>query len=102
MQSEPLVDFRGPYSVKSETLDFDIPQELECRRGLYLWAVEFERGYLVNYVGKTIRPFAARLREHKKWSEAGRDICDPKRMALGENWLVANPSRQIILKLFSV
>jgi hypothetical protein len=87
----------GPFCVKPGTVELDVPRPLCDLAGIYFWTVEFDGGYLVNYVGKTIRPYSARFRDYKKWYEDGKDILDPEFMPKGENWLVVNPSREQVL-----
>jgi hypothetical protein len=52
---------------------------------LYLWTVEFEGGYLVNYVGETGRDLWSRLAENVAWSFGGREgaVSDPEQFRQG-------------------
>jgi hypothetical protein len=98
--SLPTVDFHGPFLAKAGTLDFELPSFAQ-RGGIYLWTVEFEGGYLTNYVGETIRPFPDRFLDHKKWYQSGKDVCDPDLMAKGENWLLDKPTIEQTIKFFA-
>jgi hypothetical protein len=62
---------------------FDRPET--SSPGLYLWTVEFENGYLVNYVGETGRNLWDRLVEGLAWSFGGREgsISDPEQFRQG-------------------
>jgi hypothetical protein len=94
--------FVGPFSAKQNTLLIDLPVELAARNGLYLWTVDYDSGYLVNYVGKTIQGFSSRFYQHKKWYESGKDVLDPDYLPKGENWLVENPSPELTIKFFAL
>ena len=94
--------FRGPYSARPNTVVIDLPQDLKALSGVYLWTIECDGGYLVHYVGKTIRPFSSRFAEHTKWHESGRDVLDPDYFPKLEKWLVENPSRETIIRFFSL
>jgi hypothetical protein len=95
------VSFQGPFSARPGTLEIDVPNELKRLAGLYLWTVSYEGGYLVNYVGKTKRPFSARFRDHRNWYRDGKDILDPDCMPKGENWLVENPTPELIIRFLA-
>ena len=65
MDQEVCLTWRGPFSFYS---DQGVPCVFEdeftrTHCGVYLWTIEHEGGYLVNYVGKTTRTFAVRFRE---------------------------------------
>ena len=94
--------FSGPYAATPDTVTIDLPRNLRCLRGVYLWTIEHDGGYLVHYVGKTVRPFSSRFREHAKWHEGGRDILDPEFFAKLEKWSVEQPSRETIVRFFSL
>lgn len=92
------VCFRGPFSAMPGSLYINLLKELAKLNGLYLWTIEYESGFLVNYVGKTIQGFASRFAQHAKWVGSGKDVLDPDYFSLGENWLVENPTPETILK----
>jgi hypothetical protein len=93
--------FCGPFSAVPHTLRFQIDGGLTAQSGIYLFAVEYEKGYLINYVGETGREFAARFSEHTKWLESGKGVLNPDYLAKGENWLEDQPSRERTLRFFS-
>jgi hypothetical protein len=100
-ESNCTITFTGPFAAKPGMLEFEFPLELQSCYGLYLWTIPFENGYLVNYVGKTKRTFPARFLDHKKWSENGRDVCDPDVILKGENWLLDCPTLDQTIRLYA-
>jgi hypothetical protein len=69
MDQEVRLVWRGPFSFYSDQgvpcgLDDEFTQT-HC--GVYLWTFEHQGRYLVNYIGKTIRPFAVRFREERDY-----------------------------------
>jgi hypothetical protein len=71
--------------------------------GLYLWTIEYEGGYLVNYVGETERTFAIRIQEGRAWSYGkkydkdvkpkSRRVVDPDLFVLGQRRVISTPSK---------
>lgn len=86
------MEWHGPFVfVPQPGFQCVFNQELATRPGLYLWTIEYERGYLINYVGKagrgkTKRSLAVRLKEDVQWAYSGNDgrVCDPALFRLGK------------------
>jgi|GEM_PF-4363996 len=69
MDQEVRLTWCGPFSFYPDqgvpcAIDDEFTQT-HC--GVYLWTFEHEGGYLVNYIGKTRRPFAVRFREERDY-----------------------------------
>ena len=73
MGSEPKeLHFEGPFSfLPSMDHTKFIPDKLPEKSGIYLWTVELQQGYLVNYVGST-SSFSERVSQHLDKFLAGR------------------------------
>jgi hypothetical protein len=72
MDQEVHLTWRGPFSFYS---DQGLPcvfedEFIRSHCGVYLWTIEHEGGYLVNYVGKTTRTFAVRFAEELEYERA--------------------------------
>lgn len=66
--------------------------EFSNHKGIYLWTVKFEDGYLVYYVGETGRSFNERFKVHRDSLRSGKyRIYDPKLFVKGEKKLLWNP-----------
>ena len=65
MDQEVRLTWCGPFSFyPDQGVLYGLNDEftrIHC--GVYLWTIEHEGGYLVNYIGKTSRTFAVRFRE---------------------------------------
>jgi hypothetical protein len=69
----------GPFKWREV---FSRPEAKES--GVYLWTAQYERKYLVSYVGETGRSFADRFAEHTRNTISGLwDICDPVEFVKG-------------------
>lgn len=80
------LDWLGPYTlIPQEGHDCILDRAESDSFGLYLWTVELNDGYLVNYVGETGRSFWERFAEHLTRSLAGREgiVSDPEQFRLG-------------------
>jgi hypothetical protein len=72
MNESIVVNFIGPFSwlgTEDSSSIFDSPES--HKKGIYLWAVNIEAGYLIYYVGITARSFSERMKEHLKEHFAG-------------------------------
>jgi hypothetical protein len=93
--SQIEVRFNGPYILELQERSLSVlggmlPHVIDGsvgreESGVYLWTIEHDSAYLINYVGKTIRGFGARTREQVKWIRDNRDnIVDVDRFLKGE------------------
>lgn len=85
----------GPYPFipkPGETGVFDTP--VGYLPGVYIWAIEHEGAYLVNYVGKAKGEMGARIRGSFNHSLTGKDklIVDPLDFASGKRRIIAKPT----------
>jgi hypothetical protein len=77
------VAFRGPFSLEPQNgfptvIGGDVGREAS---GVYLWTVEHQGGYLINYVGETRAGFGRRTQAQVQWLRNNRDyIWDVKRL----------------------
>jgi hypothetical protein len=63
------LNWAGPFVLEPKTsTNAVVNTKLGSQSGLYLWTVECDGGFLVNYVGQTVRPFTKRFEEHQNWS----------------------------------
>jgi hypothetical protein len=78
--SETLnLEWQGPFAfVRTEGLPY-LYDERTLRRGVYLWALPHQDGYLVNYVGKADGIIADRIWDDMQYSLQGSDkhVVDP-------------------------
>jgi len=66
----------GPFVfVPQPSLECVFDQTDTSQAGLYLWTVEIDDAYLINYVGETGRDLWSRLVENVAWSFGGREGC---------------------------
>lgn len=91
---EMMIDWLGPFAfVPQPGLDCVFNRPEAAGPGLYLWTVECQGGFMVNYVGeagqgkKTLR---SRLIENVQWSYAGNDggVSDPVHFREGRRVLL--------------
>ena len=83
---EVALDWAGPFVFVPQSgfeCVFDRPGT--SGPGLYLWTIEYDGGYLVNYVGETGRDLWSRLAEGVAYSFGGREgvISDPEQFRRG-------------------
>ncbi len=84
---EVALSWLGPYVIVPQpgfACVLDHPAETR-HPGLYLWTIEYEGGYLINYVGETGRDLWSRLVENVAWSFGGRGggVSDPVQFRQG-------------------
>ena len=93
MQGNQLIlDFSGPFILCGDEGDllFD-HQEIAQRTGVYLWAVRFQDGFLVNYVGETGTSFYQRMKDHMIQCLGGNyRICEPTLFSQGKREILWN------------
>ncbi len=77
------ISWDGPFSWPKFELENNLPATLN-HPGVYLWAVEFENGYLIYVAGLTRRPIPTRLREHtRKYMKGEYNVLDIDAMQQG-------------------
>lgn len=83
---EVILNWVGPYVfVPQPGFECVFERPETSGPGLYLWAIEYDGGYLVNYVGETGRDLWSRLAENVAYSFGGREgvISDPEQFRQG-------------------
>ena len=83
------IQFYGPYRWYWTNDDSVLTTPMSNKKGVYLWAIPFEKKYLTYYVGETGRSFSARFLEHARDYLCGLyRVYDPDYFAEGKKILV--------------
>src|SRR5688572_22866992 len=83
---EVPLSWLGPYVfVPQPGFDCVFDRQETNAQGLYLWTIEHDGGYLINYVGETGRDLWTRLVEDVAYSFGGREgiVSDPVKFRQG-------------------
>ena len=82
----------GPYKFcgcENKKGVFD--SEISHKKGIYFWTVKFKDGYLIDYIGKTVRNFRQRMKEHLIHTFGGNyRICDSELLRQGKEKILWN------------
>jgi len=65
MSKLQTLNFHGPLTWTA--MDFEdsaLYSKVAAKYGVYLWTLKTDKGYLIFYIGTTVRPFGDRMREH--------------------------------------
>jgi hypothetical protein len=86
-----VLDFQGPFQLCGSKRHLLFEQDIARAAGIYLWAVEFGGGFLINYVGQTGTSFSRRSKEHMIQCMGGNyRICDAQQLLRGERKVLWN------------
>jgi hypothetical protein len=85
------LDFHGPFKLCGTAGKLLFDQEEAQLAGIYLWTVQSQGGFLVNYVGETGTSFHKRMKDHMVQCMGGNyRICDAKWLLKGERKILWN------------
>lgn len=85
------LNFQGPYVFHSDNNNLIFNEPISHQAGIYLWAINYKNGYLIEYIGETGVLFYKRMKEHFIQTVGGNyRICDPQSLKEGKVKIIWN------------
>jgi len=85
------LQFSGPFVLCGNDGILLFKEEISQRDGIYLWSVNVDDGFLVDYVGETGQSFSQRMKDHMIQCLGGNyRIWEPLLLSQGKKELVWN------------
>jgi hypothetical protein len=85
------LEFYGPFKLCGAEGKVLFSEEKAQLAGLYLWTVQFQGGFLINYVGETGTSFFQRMKDHMIQCMGGNyRVCDAELLLKGEKRILWN------------
>ena len=85
------LQFSGPFILCGNDGILLFKEEISQRAGIYLWSVNIDAEFLVDYVGETGQSFSQRMKDHMIQCLGGNyRICEPLLFSQGKRELIWN------------